>query len=132
MSYGSSTSNWKPWSWMTGLDQLFTMRDININSNLHQLTDFSNSSRSTKFKDIFPWNISHMITRSVPISTRIAISCAIKRDIPFWVWGKVNGNWSKNMIMTKSLWWMLMSLETNKFADDELTERAPFILGEIA
>ena len=35
---------------------------------------FTSSSRSTEFKDIFPWNISQMITKAVPISTRIIIS----------------------------------------------------------
>ena len=37
---------------------------IYINSNLNQLTKFTSSSRSTKFKDILPWNISQMITKT--------------------------------------------------------------------
>ena len=51
---------------------MFSMRDIYFNSNLNLLTKFTNSSRSTKFKDILPWNISQMIM--VPFSTRIVIS----------------------------------------------------------
>ena len=57
------------------LDLIFSMRDIYINSNLNPLTKFT-SSRSTKFKDILPWNISQMITKTIPISTKIVISYA--------------------------------------------------------
>ena len=81
INYGSSTSSWKPWRWMR-LDLIFSMRDIYINSNLNPLTKFTSSSRSTKFKDIFPWNISQMITKTIPISTRIVISYVMKRGIP--------------------------------------------------
>ena len=87
MSYGSSTSSWKPWRWMR-LDLIFSMRDIYINSNLNPLTKFTSSSRSTEFKDILRWNISQMITKTIPISTRIVISYAIKRGIPWWIDGK--------------------------------------------
>ena len=95
--YGSSTSNWKPWKWMR-FDLIFMMRDMYINSNLDLLTKFSTRSRSTEFKGILPWNISQVITKTVPISIRIAISCAMKRVIPFCVWRKNDGNWDKNMI----------------------------------
>ena len=44
---------------------------IYINSNLNPFTEFTSSSRSTEFKDIFPWNISQMISKNVSISTRI-------------------------------------------------------------
>ena len=57
-----------------------SMRDIYINSNLNPLTKFIRSSRSTEFKDILPWNISLMITKTVSISTRIVI--VMKRGIP--------------------------------------------------
>ena len=50
MNYGSSTSSWKPWRWVR-LDLILSMRDIYINSNLNPLTNFTSSSRSTKFKD---------------------------------------------------------------------------------
>ena len=80
------------------LDLIFSMRDIYINSNLNLLTKFTSSSRSTKFKDILPWNISQMITKTIPISTRIVISYAMKRGIPLWIWCKVNGNWDNDMI----------------------------------
>ena len=36
---------------------------------------------------------SQMITKNVPISTRIVKSFAIKWDIPLWIWCNVNGNW---------------------------------------
>ena len=48
---------------------ILTMRDIKINSNLNPLTSIR-SSRSTEFKAIFPWNISQMIMKIIPISTR--------------------------------------------------------------
>ena len=70
MNYGCSISRWKPWRWM-GLDLIFSMRDIYINSNLNPHTKFTSSSRSTKFKDIVLWNISQMFTKTIPISTRI-------------------------------------------------------------
>ena len=81
INYGSSTSSWKPWRWMR-LDLIFSMRDIYISSNLNSLTKFTSSSRSTKFKDILPWKISQMITKTIPISTRIVISYVMKRGIP--------------------------------------------------
>ena len=57
------------------------MMDIYINSNLNSLTKFTRSNRSTNFKDILSWNISQIITKTVPISTRIVISYAMKWDI---------------------------------------------------
>ena len=57
MNHGSSTSSWKPWRWVR-LHPIFTMRDMYISSNLNPLTKFTSSSRSTKFKDILPSNIS--------------------------------------------------------------------------
>ena len=77
VNYGSSTSSWKPWRWMR-LDLIFSMWYIYINSNLNPLTKFTSSSRSTKFKDILPWNISQMITKTIPISTRIITSYKMK------------------------------------------------------
>ena len=61
------------------LDLIFSMRDIYINSNLNPLTKFTSSSRSTEFKDALPWNISQMITKTISISSRIAISNVMKR-----------------------------------------------------
>ena len=69
------------------LDLILTIRDIHINSNLNVLTKFTSSNRSTELEDI-PWNISQMITKTIPIITRIVISCAIKRGIPFEFIGK--------------------------------------------
>ena len=85
MDYGSSTSSWKPWRWVR-LDLMLMMRNIYIHSNLNQLTKFTSSSRSTDVKDILSRNISQMITKTVPISTRIVVSYAMKRDIPLWIW----------------------------------------------
>ena len=97
MNYDSSTSSWKPWRWMR-LDLIFSVRDIYINSNLNRLTKFTSSSRSTKSKDILPWNISQMITNTIPNRSRIVISYVMKQGIPLWIWWKVNGNWDINMI----------------------------------
>ena len=48
---------------------------------VNPLKKFSSSSRSTEFKDIIPWNISQMITKTVSISTRIVKSYAMKWGI---------------------------------------------------
>ena len=71
-NYDSITSSWKPWRWVR-LDLIVTIRDIYINSNLNQLKKFTCSSRSTELKDIFLWNISQMITKTIQNSTRIVI-----------------------------------------------------------
>ena len=97
INYGRNTSSWKPWRWVR-LHLIFTMRYIFINSNLHPLTNFTSSSRSTEFKDILPWYISQIITKIMPISTRVVIRYAMKQSIPFWVSQKVNGNWDNNLI----------------------------------
>ena len=97
MSYVSSTSSWKPVRWVR-LDLIFSIRDIYISSNLDPLSKFTSSSRSTKFKYILLWNISQMITKTIAISSRLAISYAMKRGIPLWIWWKVKGNWDNNMI----------------------------------
>ena len=97
MNYGSSTSSWKPRRWVR-LELSVSMRDIYINSNLNAVTKFTTSSRSSEFNDILWWNISQMITKTVPISTRILISNAMKQGILLWIWWKVNGNWDNNKI----------------------------------
>ena len=73
---------------------LLRMMHIYINFNLISLTKFLSSSGSTEFKDILPWNIFQMITKTIPISTRIDM----KQGILFWVYWKVNENWDNNMI----------------------------------
>ena len=108
LNYGNSRSNIKPWRWVR-LDLLLTMRDIYINSNLNQLTKFT--SRGTEFKDVFPWNISQMIRKTIPISTRIILSYAMKWSILFWVWWKVNRNWKNNMVRTSQ--WKESHYKTN-------------------
>ena len=84
-TYASCTSSWKPWGWVR-LDLILTIRHIYIDSNLNLFTKFTSSSGSTQFKGILPWNISQMITKTVPISTTIVISYSMKRGLPFWVW----------------------------------------------
>ena len=100
MNSGTSTSSWKPWRWVR-FDMIFPMRNIYINSNLKPLTKFNRSSRSTGFKYILRWNISQIITKTVPISTRIVISYAMKLGIPLWIWWKVKGN--SNLIRISQL-----------------------------
>ena len=48
-------------------------------SNLSPLTKFTSSSTSMQFKHILPWNISQMITKTIPISTRTVISYSMKQ-----------------------------------------------------
>ena len=79
------------------LDLIFRMINLCINSNLDPPTNISSSSRRTEFKDILPWNIFWVITKTIPTSTEIVTSYAIK-CILFWVWLKVSGNWDNNMI----------------------------------
>ena len=87
MNYGSSTCDWKLWRWVK-LNLIFTMRDTYINSSLNLLTKFT-SSRGTAFK---------VITGTVSINSIIVINYAVKRDITFLVWWKVNDNWGNHMI----------------------------------
>ena len=47
MSYGNSTSSWKPWRWMR-FHLIFTMRDIYINFKLNPFKKLSSSTRSTE------------------------------------------------------------------------------------
>ena len=68
MSYGSSTSSWKPWR----SERL----DIYINPQKY---------------------IYQMITKTILISTRI-VKLLDKTDIPFWVWRKVSGKWDNILI----------------------------------
>ena len=39
-----------------------------------------------------------MIMKTIPVSTRIVLSYAMKQDILFWVYQNVNGNCDNNMI----------------------------------
>ena len=119
MNYGRSTSSWKPWR-RVRIHLIFTMSYIYINSNLHPLTEFTSSSRSTEFKYILPRYISQIITKIIPISTRVVITYAMKRSIPLWVSQKVNGNWGNILIKISNGWkatveQILASEEINKF-----------------
>ena len=95
MGYGISTSSWKPRRRLT-LDLVFTMRDIWINSNLNK--KLTSSSRSSKFKDILPWNIFQMITKTIPIKARIVIRYAIEMRNPLLSLAESQWNWENNMI----------------------------------
>ena len=108
-SRGANKKNWYLWTMAAtqaadnhghewGFDLIFIMRDVYINSNLNPPTKFTSSSRSTKFKDILPQNISQMIRKTIPISTRIVISYATKQGVLFCVWWKVDGKWDHHMI----------------------------------
>ena len=88
VKYGSSTSSWKPWTWVR-LDPILVMRDIYIIFQPEPTRKFHYSSGSTEIKEIFPWNISQRITKTVPFSTRIVISYAMKLGIPLSIWWKV-------------------------------------------
>ena len=120
MSYGSTTSRWKPWWWMRP-DQIFTMRDIYIHSNLNTIAKFT-SSRSTTFKYILSWNISQITTKTALISIRIVISHAMKKGIPFWVLPEVNGNWDNNMT-TVSQWREYLVIVEQILASKEITPK---------
>ena len=116
MNYGCSTSSWKPWRWV-GLGLIPLMKDLFNNSNLDPLTKFTSSSRSTEFKDILPWNISQLIKKNISISMRTVVSFAMKWDILFWVYWRVNGN-CNNMIrisqLRESHCWTNTSFKRNK------------------
>ena len=83
LNYWSNTNNWKPWR-RVRLDPTLLTKDIYTNPNLNLLTKFTSNSRSTEFKDNPPWSISQMITNTVPVSTRIVISYAMKWGISMW------------------------------------------------
>ena len=79
--------SWKPWRWVK-FDLMLTIKDIYINTNLNPLTKFTSSSRSSEFRNILQWNISKMITKTVPISTRMVLTYVMKPSIPLWIWWK--------------------------------------------
>ena len=81
MKFGSSTSSWKSWRWMT-LHSIFILRDIYFSSNLNSLTKSTSSSGSTELKDILPWDLSQMIMKTIPISTRVVVSYMMKWGHP--------------------------------------------------
>ena len=109
MNYGSSTSHLNPFKWVR-FDLILMMGDIYINSNLNPLAKFtSSSSRSTEFKDNFPWIMSQIIKKTYQQDN--VISYAMKRGILFWAYGKVNGNWDNNIIRTSQ--WRERNCRTN-------------------
>ena len=65
------------------LDLILTMRDIYINSNLNPHTKFTSSNRSAELKNIVPWDVSQMITKTISVSTRIVISYMMKQNFLF-------------------------------------------------
>ena len=100
INYGSSTSSLKPWRWC---DFTYLWWHTYIHEfHPETILKFTNSSRSTKFKDIKHWNISQIITMTISISPRRIISYAMKWGILFWVWWKVNEN-CRQCIRTKKV-----------------------------
>ena len=94
LSYGSNTSSLKPWRMK--LDLILMMVHTSVPKWTNLLTLFESSSRNIQFKDIFPWNISEVITKNIQISTIMIKSCAMKRKTPFCIWRKVKTiAWSK-------------------------------------
>ena len=91
MNYRSSTSSWKQWRWLR-LDLIFSISNIHINSNLTPITRFTSSSRSTNLKNVFPWNISQLITKTIPVRLRIVVNYN-EMGHPVWIW-KAYGNWT--------------------------------------
>ena len=55
-----------------------------------------------------------MITKTLPINTRIVISYSMKWGIPFWVYWKVRGNWDNYMIKISQ--WRESQCRTNTSA----------------
>ena len=72
---------------------------------------FTSSSRSPEFKDILPWNISQIIMKTIPISTRIVTKNVMKRGIALWMWCKVKVNWDDNTIRVSQ--WRESDCRTN-------------------
>ena len=66
-----------------GFDLILMMRDIYINSKLNPFTEINSSTRSTDFKDILPWSISHVIIETIPVNTRTVKSYVMKWHIRF-------------------------------------------------
>ena len=64
---------------------------------------WTHSQNSLAAAEALPWNISQMITKTIPISMRTVISYVMKGGISFWVYCKVNRNWDNNMIII-SIW----------------------------
>ena len=126
LDFASSTSSQKPLRWV-GLELIFTMMNIYINSNLNPLTKFFSGSRNTKFENILPWNISQMIMKTIPSSMGIIISNVITQGIPFeferksmetetTTWTEFP-NWGKAIVEQ-----ILSSEEMNKFKGAGLWE----------
>ena len=55
------------------------------------------------FKDSLPQNVSQMIMKTILIHARMVINFTMKKNIPFWVWRKVNVNRENNMIRISQL-----------------------------
>ena len=71
-------------------------KDICINSNLDQLTKFSNSSRSIILKKSYTENFSINHEDHSKYHRNGHELCS-GRGITFWVWRKIIGNWGKNV-----------------------------------
>ena len=98
LSYGTSKRNWKPWN--KAWPDIYDERYIFINSNLDQLTKVSTSSKC-KSRDLSSDHDDcpnqHKNNRTLSNEKGHHLLSLMKRDITFWVWWNVNGNWG-NMI----------------------------------
>ena len=92
----------KPWRWVR-FDLILTMRDIYIIS-----------------KYILPWNISQIITKTIPISMRTVINYVMKPGILLWVYWKVNGNWDNMIRMSQ---WRESQCRINTCVRRNISER---------
>ena len=85
----------QPWKWVR-LDHfqcgIYNQFQPEPTHKIHSLA----AAEALSLNFILPWNISQMIMKSIPISTRIVISNVMKWGIPLWIWWKVNGNWDNN------------------------------------
>ena len=81
INYSSSKKTWKP-------QRLVRCDLIHNEGYIHQFQPEPTRKihkQPQKLKVTLQWTISQMITKTVPTSTRIAISYGIKQGIPFWV-----------------------------------------------
>ena len=93
---------------------LHNLRDISrnyFNARQQFQTEPTSAAEEALSLKISSHGASQMITKTIPISSRIVKSYAMKCGISFWLWWKVNGNWKKNMISISQ--WMESYCKTN-------------------
>ena len=116
MNCGSSSSKWKPWRWAR-LDLILMMGDIYINSNLNPLTKFTNTSKSTEFRDILSWNICQMIMKTIPVSYDKTGYSVVNLTESQWKWGQNMigiSQFRESHIRTNTSIWRNKSIQKSK------------------